>query len=221
MTAPAEGQAPAVPRVNRALWLTGRTLMIPLLRLGLRYRASGREHLPRRGGLLIVANHRSLRDPPVVGYAATPRLVHYMAKHTLFRSRALAWLIRGLGAFPVVRESADRNAIRTARALLEAGHAVVMFPEGTRGSAPDGTMLPVHPGAALLALVPGVRVVPVALWDSRRRFGPLRVRFGPPIDLGDLDAAPRSERLRIAGERMVAAIGAELDRLRAAEAAGR
>lgn len=206
-----------IPHINRTLWRIGRIATIPVFRLLYRLRISGRSNVPRTGGLLIVSNHRSFLDPPLIGYAASPRKSYYMAKHIIFRVPAFAWLITRLGAFPVVRETADRNAIRTARALLAEGHCLLMFPEGTRGKDPDGAMLPGMPGAGMLAFDEGVTVVPAAVWDARRKLGPVRVGFGPPIDMTDLLRVPRNQRNQMATERIMDAIGAVLDEVRAAD----
>ena len=193
-------------RINSGLWMAGRAIATPYFRLGMRLRVSGREHVPASGPVVIVANHRSFLDPPLIGYAAMPRRLFYMGKHILFRFPPFAWLIRNLGCFPVVRDTADRKSLRYARALLARGEPMVMFPEGTRGSDPDGALLPGLPGVALLAGLPGVTVVPCALWDSRRHFGPVHVRFGPPLNLVAEGTRSRRERNEIVVDRMMSAI---------------
>lgn len=207
------------PKVSRVLWVIGRVLAIIPFRLGLRVRLHGRENVPRKGATLFVSNHRSYLDPPLVGFGASPRGLYYMAKHDLFRFPVFGWLIHNLGAFPVVRDTADRNAIRIAQGILDDGHCVLMFPEATRGTAPDGTLLEGKPGAVLLALHPGVTVVPVAVWDPKRRFGPIHVRFGPALDFSDLDGAPRRERTDTTVARIMGAISGLVTESRAAEAA--
>ena len=91
----------------------------------------GREHLPRSGPLLLASNHRSFLDPFVIG-TLVRRPVYYMAKRELFEHRVVAWLLNGLGAFPVDRGAGDEEAMATARAILARGDCVVLFPEGTR-----------------------------------------------------------------------------------------
>jgi 1-acyl-sn-glycerol-3-phosphate acyltransferase len=191
-------------RISGWVWRVGQALLVPAFRLFLRLRASGRENVPAAGPTLIVSNHISYLDPPLIGAAALPRRTHFMAKAELFRIPLLGWAIRRLGAFPVVRGAADREALRIARALLAAGEAVVMFPEGTRS--PDGRLRPAFTGAGALALEPGVCVVPAAVWGSRGARGPVRVVFGRPVDLADLASGPRSRRAREATRRMMAAI---------------
>jgi 1-acyl-sn-glycerol-3-phosphate acyltransferase len=194
--------------VNEVLWQVSRALAIPAFYGAMRLRREGYEHVPPRGPTLIVSNHVSQMDPPLAGAAALPRRLHFMAKSELFRFRPLGWYISRLGAFPVVRGGADREAMRTAREVLARGDALIMFPEGTRTT--TGMLRPPFPGAGSLALEPGVAVVPCAIWGSQRALGPVRVVFGPPLDLSDLAEGPRGERSREAARRMMAAIAALL-----------
>src|SRR5207247_8998851 len=119
------------PAVTPFLYCTVRAILVPFFLLYFRMHRIGREHLPRRGPLLLASNHRSFLDPFVIGMLVR-RPVYYMAKRELFRRRWQAWLLSSLGAFPVDRGASDREAIDTARAILERGDCVVVFPEGTR-----------------------------------------------------------------------------------------
>ncbi len=186
------------------MWDIGRAFLLPYFWIFKRLRRSGVENVPAAGPVLIVCNHLSLWDPPFVGASARPRRVHFMAKSELFRVRAFGWLIGRVGAFPVERGGMDRDAIRTARQILARGDAMVMFPEGTRSL--SGNLRPFFPGAGLMALEPGVTVVPAAVWGSQHRFGPVRVVFGKPVDLSGLADAPKSERARLATTAMAEAI---------------
>jgi 1-acyl-sn-glycerol-3-phosphate acyltransferase len=193
-----------VVRINKPFWeVSGRVVNV-ILRLVFRFSRAGMEHLPSSGGTLIVSNHLSFKDPVLVGAGALPRPVHFMAKVELFRVPILGGVIRRLGAFPVRRGAADRDAIRTARELLAAGEAVVMFPEGTRSR--DGRLRPAFPGAGSLALEPGITVVPAAVWGSQRRFGPIKVVFGPPVDLSSVEGRSKSQRAHDATQRVMQAI---------------
>ena len=191
------------PRLTPFWWWAARMIFDPLSRL-YRLSVAGREHLRVDGGLLIVANHVSQKDPPFVGVAAMPRYVYYMAKEELFRIPLVGRFIWRAGAFPVRRGGADRDAIRMARAILGRGDALLMFPEGTRSK--DGRLRRPWPGAGALALEPGVTTVPAAIWGTQRRLGPTRVVFGPPLDLSDLTEGPRSHRAQAAADRVMAAI---------------
>lgn len=194
-------------RVVPALWWVARGILAPLVRVVFRLRVGGVENIPTEGPTLFVANHISMWDPPLIGYAlVSRRRVYFMAKSELFRVPVLGWVIRRLGAFPVERGGADRSAIRTAREVLDRGDALLMFPEGTRNT--DGHLQSAWPGAGALGLADHVRVVPVAISGSNRGLGPVRVSVGAPLDLSELPTGPRGERSQMAADRMMAAISA-------------
>lgn len=194
------------PTVSRAWWIAGHLTIWPAVRLPLRLKVLGRENLPADGPVLIVCNHISQGDPPILGVAALPRRSYYMAKIELFRIPVLRRIIHELGAFPVDRGASDRRALRIARDILARGDQLLMFPEGTRHK--DGRLRLGLPGAGTLGLRPGVTVVPAAIWGSHRFLRRVRVAFGPPIDLSDLDSNHRSGRSQQAVDRMMAAIAA-------------
>lgn len=122
------------------------------------------ERVPKTGPLIVAPNHLSFADPPAVG-SATRRPLCFMAKKQLFVP-VLGRVLRMVWAFPVDRGSADLAAIRKAQALLRAGEAVLVFPEGTRG---DGKSLgEPNQGVALLAKLASAPVIPVAVVGSDR-----------------------------------------------------
>jgi 1-acyl-sn-glycerol-3-phosphate acyltransferase len=167
------------------LYAAIRFLLVGVMRVWFRLRVSGREHVPAEGPAIIAPNHKSFMDAFVVG-VATRRRVRYMAKTEIFRG-PLAWLLVRLGAFPVRRGEADVEAMRTARAILDQGGVVVLFPEGTRVEDPDALGAP-HHGAGRLALETGAPIVPAAITGTAHLwFGPiakprrLQVAFLAPI----------------------------------------
>lgn len=187
--------------------LVNRVLLGIVARI-LRLRVLGREHLPERGPVLVVANHVAFIDPALVAIALFPRRSWGLGKEELARNPAARfWLMRS-GMIPLKRASADFAAMRTARRLLREGEWIVLFPEGqvTR----SGMMRPGFPGAGFLALAPGVTVVPAAVANVRQRGQRNTVLFGPPVPLDDLRAAPGRVATRAATERMMAAIAAML-----------
>src|SRR5579884_936133 len=95
-----------------------------------RVRLNGIENVPTEGPFIIAANHLAWTDIPLIPYNLTRKVV-YMAKEEYFSSK-IAWLVRFLGAFPVKRGEADRQALRAAEEQLKKGNILVIFPEGTR-----------------------------------------------------------------------------------------
>jgi 1-acyl-sn-glycerol-3-phosphate acyltransferase len=171
--------------VNPLLYWLTRAILLPFFLLYFRLERIGREQVPSSGPVLLAANHRSFLDPFVIG-ALTRRPVYYMAKRELFTPRWQAWVLNSLGAFPVDRGTGDEHAMATARAILERGDCVVIFPEGTRVR--PGPLAHPHRGVGRLALQTGARVIPVAVIgteDVRRgwRIRPRKVtlRCGRPL----------------------------------------
>ena len=165
------------------------------------FRVEGRERVPRREGLLVCSNHSSTVDPPMVP-AFFPRTDTWsMAKAEWFSSPFKRWIFSSYHAFPVVRHTADRRAIRRSLALIEAGHCVVIYPEGTRVR--EGGLRRAEPGAGFLALRSGAVVQPVALAGTRDCFPtgahwprrvPVAVRFGEPFRVAE--SHPDGRRVR-------------------------
>ncbi len=179
-----------------------------------RYRAHGRERVPRTGGLLVFANHRSDCDPPAV-HAMSPRAFHYMAKSELFTMRLTAWAMWLMGAFPIKRGEPDRAALRHAADLAKLGEAVCVFPEGQLTQ--TGRLQEIKPGVALIVRMAGVPCVCLGLrnTDLVVPFGELRPHFakrrvegfwGEPrtfdkdATTGEVTAWIESELLRLSGE---------------------
>ncbi|HZL47844.1 MAG TPA: lysophospholipid acyltransferase family protein [Solirubrobacteraceae bacterium] len=207
--------------VNPILYWTLRAILVPFFLLYFRLARVGREHLPRRGPLLLTSNHRSFLDPFVIG-TLVRRPVYYMAKRELFEKRWQAWLLNGLGAFPIDRGAGDRDALDTARAILERGDCVVIFPEGTRTR--PGPLGDPHRGVGRLALETGVPVVPIAVFgteDVRRgwRVRPRKVRIRVGRALRFPTVEQPSPRLAVAvTERVWACVSLQWDWLGGAKA---
>lgn len=150
-----------------------------------RVRIIGIENVPAKGSVLLCSNHIAELDMFFIGYKLK-RLVRYMAKKELFNIPLLSIFFRKLGAFPVSRGKGDVGAIKTALNLLEEGHIVGIFPEGTRLKNRKDTNIKVKPGAALLAQKSGAAILPVAISGSYRPFSKIKIEFGKPFTL-DLD----------------------------------
>jgi 1-acyl-sn-glycerol-3-phosphate acyltransferase len=132
----------------------------------------GRERVPREDGLLIVCNHISFLDPPLLG-TAMPRPVEFMTMAELFRKPWLARLLRTVGCFPVDRSRVDHGAAREAIRRLRAGRCVVIFPEGGIRLAKQSVLggQPVFkPGAGSIALLGDAAILPVIVRDTRKPY---------------------------------------------------
>jgi 1-acyl-sn-glycerol-3-phosphate acyltransferase len=182
----------------------------PIVRWLFRLRDEGVENLPREGGYVLAANHTSNLDPWPLGLPLWPkRYLRFMAKSELFWW-PMGPVITAGGAFPVRRGERDVEAIQTAVELTRKGHVVAMFPHGTRER--KGLVKKyqprAHTGAARIALLAGVPLVPAAIRGTDRliRLGPLRVRYGKPIQVDDIDGRDQSEKARIATERLMVEI---------------
>jgi 1-acyl-sn-glycerol-3-phosphate acyltransferase len=197
-----------VPRPSPLYLLIG-LLSWPVVKGLFRLRARGLEHLPR-SGYVLAANHLSNFDPWPLGLPLFPRrFLRFMGKSELFWT-PLKQIIQAGGAFPVRRGERDVEAIDTAVELVRDGHVVVMFPEGTRrkkGLRKKFEPRP-HTGAARIALGAGAPLVPAAISGTDRlaRLGPLRVAYGRPVDLSDLDGREPREAAQEATDRLMAEI---------------
>ena len=179
----------------------------PVLRTLFRLRAEGKENLPRDGGYVLAANHNSNFDPWPLGLPLWPgRFLRFMAKSELYWW-PLGHIINAGGGFPVRRGERDLEAINRAVELAREGYVVAMFPHGTRQR--KGLVKrhqpKAHTGAARIALEAGVPLVPAAISGSDRlaRLGPLRVRYGRPLDLDDLREKEPSIAAREATDRLM------------------
>jgi 1-acyl-sn-glycerol-3-phosphate acyltransferase len=179
-----------------------------LARLLFGARIVGVEHVPRSGPFILVSNHCSNLDPPILGWASghqVGRVVHFMAKIEMRGWPIVGWLATQSGVYFVRRGEGDRGAQRFSMEALAAGRPLALFVEGTRSR--DGHLRAGKPGAALLAMRSGAPLVPVGIAGTDRIFPgrsrwphPTRVsvRFGEPFTLahepnGRLDRAALTE----------------------------
>jgi 1-acyl-sn-glycerol-3-phosphate acyltransferase len=148
----------------------------------------GADHVPAEGPVVIVANHIGVLDGPLMAIVS-PRPVHVLTKREMYDGK-LGRFLHASGQIPVHREGPDPSAVRTALRVLRDGHAIGVFPEGTRGA---GDVALVKPGAAYLAMAAGAPVVPLVFLGTRLPGGsnnslpppksPFVMSFGPPLDV--------------------------------------
>jgi 1-acyl-sn-glycerol-3-phosphate acyltransferase len=176
----------------------------------------GTENVPRHGPVIICPNHSATLDPPMVP-AFLPRGDSWsMAKSEYFRKGLVAWIFRRYHAFPVVRHTADRTALRTAFDILKSGQALIVYPEGTRVEA--GVLAQPEPGAGFIAQKAACPVVPVGLTGTREclpkgarwpRRTHVSITFGKPF----MVRSRRDDGTRITREEAADAIMLEIAEL--------
>jgi len=159
-----------------------------------RGRVEGIENVPRRGPLVVVGNHGSHLDPPILS-GCVNRPVAYMAKEELFEVPILKHAIALYGAYPVKRDTFDRRAIRTALEASQKGWAVGLFLEGTR--TPDARIYHPKLGAALIAAKTQAPLLPVSLWGTEKILvsdSPIPRPVPVTVRIGQLISPPKTTR---------------------------
>lgn len=164
-------------RSARLIYAVVRGLVAGFCRIYWRVSIRGTEHLPETGPFILAPVHRSNIDTLLVA-SVTRRRMRYLGKETLWKYRWSAWLITALGAFPVRRGSADREALRICEEVIAQGEPLVMFPEGTRQPGP--VIEKMFDGPAYLAARRNVPIVPVGIGGSERAM-PRGSRFLRPV----------------------------------------
>jgi 1-acyl-sn-glycerol-3-phosphate acyltransferase len=145
------------------LYRAERALFVSVLWAWFRPKVVGKEHVPTTGPVILAPVHRSFAD---FGFAAfcTRRKLFFMTKDEMWNNKWLGRLLLSVGAFPVHRESADREALARAEEVLKKGSVLVLFPEGTRR---EGTVVEdLMEGAAFLSARTGAPIVPIGIGGS-------------------------------------------------------
>lgn len=201
---------------SRATYTVFRSLVCGFTLAFTRTSIDGREHLPATGAYVLAPVHRSYVDTPITA-SVTTRRIRFMGKQEMWKYPALGWLFSALGAFPVNRGTADREALKRCISVLEGGEPLVLFPEGERK---DGPLVhPLFDGAAYVAAKAGVPIVPVGIGGSARvmpRHAKLihprkvHVVIGEPI-IGERNESGRIPRTEVTA--MTARLHDDLQRL--------
>ena len=200
--------------------LESQELLAPLFGLALfpyaRFAVGGTEHVPRQGPAILTPNHSSYFDAAALAVLSRQlrRPLRVMAKIELFRIPGLGGLLRSFGAIPVDRNADPRQALRSARAFLDAGDLVVILPEGTipKPESSQDSLLALKAGAVLVAKRAQVPLIPIGIvgtnhvWPVGARLPRLarivhpssvRLEIGAPLEVG-ANTKETLERLRLA-----------------------
>ena len=145
--------------------LVSKLLVFPIYKFVFRGCLIGRENIPQKDSFIVVSNHGSLLDPPLLGHALG-RNISFMAKSELFKIPLLGFVIKACGAYPVKRGIADKNTIKTACKKLSNDNCIGIFIDGTRQK--NGRVNKPKQGAALLAFKNQKLLLPVAIVNSHR-----------------------------------------------------
>ena len=177
------------------------------------FRVEGLENVPMDGSFLLASNHLSFLDPPALG-CRMPRNLHYFARDSLFTG-PLGMLIKALNSIPVNRSQLDLATLRRVLKVLSDGHPLLVFPEGTRSE--DGQLGEGKKGVGMLVAKSQVPVLPARIFGSYEIMGKgkslprigrkLRVRYGPLLELDDIDPRGKGgERYEKISQAVMAAI---------------
>ncbi len=171
-------------------------------------RYSGCRNVPRHGAALLVSNHQSHLDPPLIG-AGCPRQMSYLARRTLFRFAPFGRLLESVGGIPIDREGSALSGIRATLEALERGEVVLVFPEGTRTR--DGEIGVFKPGLALVARRAKVPIIPAAIEGAYQawprdaalpRPGTIHVHYGKPLSYEEIKGCSEEELAALVQKRV-------------------
>lgn len=227
-----EHKLPPIPKnreIGVALWLVA-LILAPLFRLFFKTVPKGIENLPTKGAYILVSNHTSYADPLAMAYfiyVQLKRAPHFLAKESLFRIPIFGSWLPHLGQVPIYRQGrSNQDSLSAAKAYLEAGHTVIMFPEGTLTRDPEHWPMRGRSGAIRLAIESGVPVYPVAhhgvekvLPRYSKRFRPspfkkVAIQVGEQIDLSAYKPTDPPAKMAEATEVVMKAITEQLQEIR-------
>ena len=192
---------PAYPLIKHLWYEVCRTPVCLFALLAYRARYSGIHNIPMEGPALMVSNHQSHLDPPLVG-CGCPRQMNFLARDTLFRFAPFGKLIRSVNAIPIDREGGGLAGIKETLRRLKRGEMVLVFPEGTRTR--DGEIQRFRPGFTTLAVRSKAAILPAAIegafdawprWQKFPRPGVVHVHYGHPILPSQFHGLEESELL--------------------------
>ena len=179
---------------NKVLYKTLKLIYRPLLKILYRPKAYGLENIPKDGAIIFAGNHRHAFDPVVV-MTHTKRIVHYMAKESIFKGLH-GIILKSIGLIKIYRSKANSMAVKEAIEILENGGAVGVFPEGTRNRTND-ELLRFRRGAVRIAKQSNTKIVPFAIKGGYKIFRKgLVIEFGKPVDVSNMEIEEANDYIR-------------------------
>ena len=176
------------------LYKIGQLILGPIFKLYYNPVIIGKENIPKEGAILIAGNHKHLYDQCLT-IIATKRGIHYMAKKEYFDNKKVAWFFKKTGCIPVDRSKKDDKAVTAALSVLKDAGAIGLFPEGTRNKT-EKFLLPFKYGAVSMAKKTNAYIVPFGITgDYKFRSKNLKIRYGKPFKVGEMDLQEANEKL--------------------------
>ena len=179
---------------NKILYGILKLIYSTILKILYRPKVKGQENIPEEGAVIFVGNHRHAFDPVVV-MTYTKRIVHYMAKESLFKG-IHGLLFKGIGLIKVYRSRSNPTAVVEAVEILKNGGAVGIFPEGTRNKT-EQELLKFRHGAVAIAKQANAKVVPFAIKGKYQVFKKgLEIEFGKPLEISEIETEEANNYVR-------------------------
>jgi len=179
---------------NKNLYKILKLIIKPLLKILYRPKAKGTENIPKEGSIIFVGNHKHAFDPVVV-MTHTERIVHYMAKESIFKGLH-GKLLEAIGMIKVYRTKSNPMAVVEATKILEQGGAIGIFPEGTRNKTQE-ELLKFRQGAVAIAQKANSNIIPFAIKGEYKLFRKgLTIEFGKPVDVSKLEKEEANNFIR-------------------------
>lgn len=179
---------------NKVLYKVLKIIASTLLKFLYRPQVYGRENIPDEGPIIFVGNHKHAFDPVVV-MVHTKRIVHYMAKDSLFKG-IHGFLFKQIGLIKVTRGKSNPMAVIEATNILQEGGAIGIFPEGTRNRTNEELLKFKH-GAVVIAKKNNVPIIPFAIRGEYKIFRKgLNIEFGQPLNIANMEIEDANNYIR-------------------------
>lgn len=179
---------------NKVLYKTLKIIIKPILKILYRPKVYGTDNIPKEGPIIYAGNHKHAFDPVVV-MTHTDRIVHYMAKESIFKGLH-GKLLETIGIIKVYRTKSNPTAVIEATQILEKGGTIGIFPEGTRNRTNE-ELLKFRHGAVAIAQKANAPIIPFAIKGKYRLFRKgLSIEFGQPVDVSGMELEVANDVVR-------------------------